>query len=117
METVARDAFRMFLGVSAQLEGWNAEATACTLRCVVVALRRASGKGVSTSQIFPVMHSTAQLRFLLPCACCSPCRLTDNPLADFVELPPAYGELRYSNILCGALRGALEMVSVRADVR
>ncbi len=34
METVARDAFRMFLGVSAQLEGWSADATACTLRCV-----------------------------------------------------------------------------------
>lgn len=38
-------------------------------------------------------------------------RLPDNPLADFVELPPAYGELRYSNLLCGVIRGALEMVS------
>lgn len=37
-------------------------------------------------------------------------RLPDNPLADFVELPPAYSELRYSNILCGIIRGALEMV-------
>lgn len=43
-------------------------------------------------------------------------RLADNPLADFVELPPVYAsELRYSNILCGAIRGALEMLSVRVD--
>ena len=38
----------------------------------------------------------------------------ENPLADFVELPDdgrAQNELWYSNILCGVLRGALEMVS------
>lgn len=39
----------------------------------------------------------------------------ENPLADFVELPDdgrAQDELWYSNILCGVLRGALEMVGV-----
>jgi hypothetical protein len=37
--------------------------------------------------------------------------LADNPLADFVELPEEYkGELRYSGLLCGVIRGALEMV-------
>ena len=39
----------------------------------------------------------------------------ENPLADFVELPDdgrAQNELWYSNILCGVLRGAMEMVSV-----
>ena len=39
----------------------------------------------------------------------------DNPLADFVELPDdgrAQDELWYSNILCGVIRGALEMVCV-----
>ena len=45
------------------------------------------------------------------------CRLPDNPLADFVELPPTYSELRYSSLLCGVIRGALEMVSVRVDCR
>lgn len=37
----------------------------------------------------------------------------ENPLADFVELPDdgkAQDELWYSNIFCGVLRGALEMV-------
>ena len=37
----------------------------------------------------------------------------ENPLADFVELPDdgrAQDELWFSNILCGVLRGSLEMV-------
>lgn len=36
--------------------------------------------------------------------------LTDNPLADFVELPEEYGDLHYCNLLPGVLRGALEQV-------
>ncbi|TKA81726.1 Trafficking protein particle complex subunit 3 [Cryomyces minteri] len=43
----------------------------------------------------------------------------DNPLADFVELPDdgrSQDELWYSNILCGILRGALEMVQMQVEV-
>lgn len=38
--------------------------------------------------------------------------LDENPLAEFVELPEdaLEGGLWYSNVLCGVLRGALEMV-------
>jgi hypothetical protein len=39
-------------------------------------------------------------------------------LADFVELPDdgrAQDELWFSNILCGVLRGALEMVRTAVD--
>lgn len=39
----------------------------------------------------------------------------ENPLAEFVELPDdgrAQDELWYSNILCGVIRGALEMVGL-----
>ncbi|KAI9797210.1 MAG: transport protein particle 22 kDa subunit [Piccolia ochrophora] len=42
----------------------------------------------------------------------------ENPLADFVELPDdgrAQDELWYSNILCGILRGSLEMVQMQVD--
>lgn len=42
--------------------------------------------------------------------------LDENPLADFVELPDdgrAQEELWFSNILCGVLRGSLEMVSIQ----
>ena len=37
--------------------------------------------------------------------------LDQNPLTDFVELPEDHPNLLYSNILCGVIRGALEMVS------
>lgn len=39
--------------------------------------------------------------------------LDENPLAEFVELPEEAleGELWFSNVLCGVIRGALEMVS------
>ncbi|CCW71759.1 unnamed protein product [Phytomonas sp. Hart1] len=43
----------------------------------------------------------------------------DNPLALFVELPPGplSGQLWYSNILCGAIAGALTIVGFRCEVR
>ena len=36
--------------------------------------------------------------------------LEDNPLVDFVELPANCSTLKYCNVLCGVIRGALEMV-------
>lgn len=41
--------------------------------------------------------------------------LDENPLAEFVELPDEAleGGLWFSNVLCGVLRGALEMVCPR----
>lgn len=44
--------------------------------------------------------------------------LENNPLVDFVELPDNHSTLIYSNLLCGVLRGALEMVKegVRVQV-
>ncbi|KAH8550382.1 TRAPP I complex [Umbelopsis sp. PMI_123] len=43
--------------------------------------------------------------------------LEENPLAEFVELPDdaVEGGLWYSNILCGVLRGALEMVQMQVE--
>lgn len=38
--------------------------------------------------------------------------LESNPLVDFVELPDNHTSLVYSNLLCGVLRGALEMVKI-----
>eukprot|EP00195_Chlamydomonas_chlamydogama_P004817 CAMPEP_0202898732 /NCGR_PEP_ID=MMETSP1392-20130828/7176_1 /ASSEMBLY_ACC=CAM_ASM_000868 /TAXON_ID=225041 /ORGANISM="Chlamydomonas chlamydogama, Strain SAG 11-48b" /LENGTH=183 /DNA_ID=CAMNT_0049584741 /DNA_START=96 /DNA_END=647 /DNA_ORIENTATION=+ len=43
--------------------------------------------------------------------------LTDNPLTDFVELPEEYRDLKYCNILCGVIRGALEMVNMDVEVK
>uniref|UniRef100_A0A3Q3VK54 Trafficking protein particle complex subunit n=1 Tax=Mola mola TaxID=94237 RepID=A0A3Q3VK54_MOLML len=41
--------------------------------------------------------------------------LENNPLVDFVELPDNHSTLIYSNLLCGVLRGALEMDTLRGD--
>uniref|UniRef100_A0AAY5KGI0 Trafficking protein particle complex subunit n=1 Tax=Esox lucius TaxID=8010 RepID=A0AAY5KGI0_ESOLU len=43
--------------------------------------------------------------------------LESNPLVDFVELPDNHSTLVYSNLLCGVLRGALEMVQMAVDVK
>ncbi|XP_019596889.1 trafficking protein particle complex subunit 3-like protein [Rhinolophus sinicus] len=43
--------------------------------------------------------------------------LDKNPLVEFVEeLPPGRSALCYCNLLCGIIRGALEMVHLAADV-
>jgi len=43
--------------------------------------------------------------------------LKENPLAEFVVLPSCYKTtLWYSNVLCGLIRGALEMVNVKVRV-
>ena len=42
--------------------------------------------------------------------------LRENPLADFVILPAAYSnKLWYSNILCGVIRGSLEMLNMKVN--
>jgi hypothetical protein len=41
--------------------------------------------------------------------------LGDNPLTEIVELPEEYPDLKYLNILCGTIRGALEMVNIRCN--
>jgi hypothetical protein len=41
----------------------------------------------------------------------------DNPLNMFVDLPPALrGQLWYSNVLCGVVRGAMGQVGMRTEV-
>ncbi|KAL5489793.1 hypothetical protein ACEPAF_4386 [Sanghuangporus sanghuang] len=41
----------------------------------------------------------------------------ENPLAEFVELPDEalQGGLWYSNVLCGVIRGALEMIQMQVE--
>jgi hypothetical protein len=44
--------------------------------------------------------------------------IDDNPLTDFVELPDKYKtKLNYNNILCGVIRGALEMVQMDVECK
>ena len=39
----------------------------------------------------------------------------ENPLTEYVELPSKYKDLKYSNIICGVLRGSLEMVQMKVE--
>ncbi len=39
--------------------------------------------------------------------------ISDNPLVEFVELPVKYQDLQYCNVLCGVIKGALEMVQLQ----
>jgi hypothetical protein len=41
----------------------------------------------------------------------------DNPLVDFVELPPQFQDLSYCGLLCGVIKGALEMVQLQVDCK
>ncbi|OCF32677.1 BET3 family protein [Kwoniella heveanensis BCC8398] len=45
--------------------------------------------------------------------------LDENPLAEFAELPrdAREGGLWFSNVLCGVLRGALEMIQMQVEAR
>lgn len=74
-DTIAKVAFRMFLGISAEATNWS-----------------------TNDGSFSIVY-------------------TENPLTDFVELPPRYSELHYSNMLCGVIRGALEMVQMQVECR
>lgn len=43
-------------------------------------------------------------------------KLDENPLAEYVELPEYFlHTIWYSNILCGIIRGALEMINIKVE--
>ena len=42
--------------------------------------------------------------------------LEHNPLVEFVELPPQWSRLCYSQAICGAIRGALEAMHMEVQV-
>lgn len=39
----------------------------------------------------------------------------DNPFTYFVEIPEKYHGLFYSNLLCGVIKGACEMIMIMVD--
>ena len=72
---IAQVAFKMFLGITPEVTGWNKDNTSFRL-------------------VF-----------------------AENPLIDFVEIPPQYMELQYCNLLCGVIRGALEMIQLQVECK
>ncbi len=43
--------------------------------------------------------------------------LEENPLNDFVELPEHFKDLNYSQLYCGIIRGALEMIHLKVECK
>lgn len=41
----------------------------------------------------------------------------ENPLAEFADLPESCSTLWYSNMLCGVIRGSLEMVNMKVECK
>ena len=41
--------------------------------------------------------------------------MNDNPFTDYVEIPPQYQDLCYCKLLCGVIKGALEMVQLQVE--
>lgn len=74
-DSVAKVAFRMFLGVPAHVTDWSTDRTTFSL-------------------VFD-----------------------ENPLAEFAELPETCAKLWYSNVVCGVIRGALEMVNMKVEAK
>jgi hypothetical protein len=80
-EVIAKVAFRMFLGVTAECRHVAADP--------------------QVPDASPAFHLI----------------LAENPLVDFVELPEHCSTLAYCNLLCGVIRGALEMVGMRVETK
>lgn len=74
-QVIAKVAFKMFLGVSANVASWSQD-----------------------KKTFGIVFD-------------------DNPLAEFAELPEECAGLWYSNVLCGVIRGALEMVNMKVECK
>ena len=88
----------MFLNTTASVVNWNADNTECGLVGYPIAY-------YYHSLLNLVNGKSHQLVIWLDMQV-----LDDNLLMDFVELPEACGKLSYCQLLCGVIRGALEMV-------
>lgn len=83
--------------------GGNESATAATTPTTSSSATAASAGGASQPSSAAPSSSSFSLIF------------DENPLADYVELPPdaRQGGLWWSNVLAGVVRGALEMVQMQ----
>ena len=82
---VLKDAFRQYINVTPQVTNWNSEQDAFRFTDKLI--------GQSKTFIFSLI-------------------LDNNPLTDFVELPSELAALNYCQMICGIIRGALEMVQL-----
>jgi trafficking protein particle complex subunit 3 len=97
---IAKVGFKMFLGVTAEVINWTDGSSSSA----AAAAAAPTAQGPPSSSL---LGSGTGFSLLI----------NDNPLTDFVELPPQYSALCYSNVLCGVIKGALEMIQLQVDCR
>ncbi|WVW85389.1 hypothetical protein I302_107427 [Kwoniella bestiolae CBS 10118] len=75
--------------------------------------------GISPSLSFPPPSNSQQPASNLPQPNEFILTFDENPLAEFAELPrdAREGGLWFSNVLCGVVRGALEMIQMQVETR
>lgn len=95
----------MFLSMQCNVANWSPDGRECSLvgPSALVVVRAA---GHACSRLSGAAHPATPP----PGPCPSPQVFTDNPLTEFVELPTECQALTYCSMLCGVIRGALEMV-------
>lgn len=89
-ESIAKVGLKMFLGITAQVVNFTESA------------QQTPGGGTGP---VPILQSFSLL-------------FEENPLSDFVELPDVHRDkLFYSNIICGAIRGCLEVMQMKVEAQ
>jgi len=104
-EVIAKVGFKSFLNVTPTVvHSSQAAAPASTSRS-------STPSGQQTAAASQQQQQQQQPYFTLT--------LDENPLTEFVELPEEAieGGLWFSNVLCGVLRGALEMIQMRVEAQ
>ena len=101
LDMILQVGFKMFLNTSAAVANWNAESTECSL----VSPHHLDHENLAKPEL-QIQEEVSMLFVGVQI-------LEDNPLTDFVELPENYSGLIYCNVLCGVIRGALEMVGAQ----
>ena len=89
-------AFKLFLNVSPTVTGWSRWANKFIINI----------KSILSYNILALLSTSDEFSLVFD----------TNPVAEFVELPDNCYNLRYANILAGAVRGALEMVHIEVAV-
>jgi len=99
-QVIAKVAFKMFLGITAEVVSPSAVAvstgTPAVSRGATVPAGTSTNSAVDDSKQFSLTFK-------------------GNPFFDFVELPATLTDLQYGNILCGVIRGALQMIQLVVD--
>lgn len=113
-DMIAKVAFKMFLGITADVGGWTGnEFNAPSSMTAGPSTNAPGGNNATTAGGANNNNNNSQNSGVTGFSLI----LNDNPFTEFVELPPMYANLHYSNLLCGVIRGALEMVQLQVECR